>query len=283
MLLICALSISLLAPASLEHDTVAGMAIDDAADGLNRSGPSAPQAQPVPPSTVTESVIVVSAPPRPTPADPLEHVNIKTFGMMQSVDKGVVAPIASGYRQAVPTPMRDGIHNLLGNLDEPVVFLNFLAQHKLGKAGETFGRFAINSTLGIAGLLDIARKKPFHLPHRPNGFADTMGFYGAGPGPFLFLPLVGPTTVRDLSGGLVDRLVLPLGVGMPFNQLGYSLPAGVLKGLDHRLRFDGELRAQRETSEPYMASREYYLARRQREIDHLRGHDMPAQLPGEAR
>ena len=231
----------------------------------------------------SESVIVVSAPPRPTPADPLEHVNIKTFEVMQSVDHGFVAPIAFGYRRIAPTPLRDGIHNLLGNLDEPIVFLNFLAQHKVGKATETFGRFAINSTLGVAGLFDVARKKRFRLAHRPNGFADTMGFYGIRPGPFFFLPLVGPTTLRDIAGGLVDRLVLPLGVGVPFNQISYTLPTGALKGLDHRLRFDGELRTQRAASEPYVSAREYYLARRQREIDDLRGVRSPTEPASNAR
>ncbi|WP_454883400.1 MlaA family lipoprotein [Sphingomonas oryzagri] len=223
-----------------------------------------------------EAEIVVSAPPRPTRADPMERINIKTFSTMQDIDRGVVLPVADGYRKALPTPVRDGLHNFLGNLDEPIIFLNFVAQHKIGKAGETFGRFAINSTLGVAGLFDRARKHPFNLPHRPNGFADTMGFYGIGPGPFMFLPIVGPTTLRDLGGGFVDRLVLPLGIGAPFNQLAFTLPAGIAKGLDHRVRFDGELQIQRQSDQPYVSARDYYLARRQAEIDHLRSKPNPA-------
>ncbi len=230
----------------------------------------------------TPGEIVVSAPPRPTAADPLEHINIATYQAMQSVDRGIVAPVAFGYQRTVPAPVRDGIHNLLSNLDEPVVFLNFLAQHKLGKATETVGRFAVNSTLGLAGLFDVAKRKRFRLPHRPNGFADTLGFYGIRPGPFFFLPLVGPTTLRDMAGGLVDRLVLPLGVGVPFNQLGYTLPTGVLKGLDRRLRKDDELREQRDAARPYVSAREFYLARRQSEIDHLRGRAPVSLSPSDA-
>ncbi|MBL7373267.1 VacJ family lipoprotein, partial [Escherichia coli] len=85
----------------------------------------------------------------------------------------------------------------------------------------------VNTTLGAAGLFDIAKRKPFRLPHRPDGFADSFGFYGVKPGAFLFLPVVGPTTVRDLIGGLMDRMVLPTAIGVPFNRLAYSAGTGV--------------------------------------------------------
>ncbi|MFX6258432.1 MlaA family lipoprotein, partial [Acinetobacter baumannii] len=88
-----------------------------------------------------------------------------------------------------PVPVRSGIRNFLYNLREPIVFVNFLLQHKAGKAAETLGRFVVNSTVGVGGLFDMAKRRPIHLPRRPNGFADTLGFYGVKPGPFLFLPL----------------------------------------------------------------------------------------------
>src|SRR3546814_5226053 len=122
---------------------------------------------------------------------------IEAFQVSQSVDKSFVGPIAKGYEGVVPKPIRDGLGNALRNLREPINFLNFLFQFKIGKAVETVGRFAINSTIGVAGIFDVAKKPPVNLPYRPNGFANTLGFYGVEPGPYFFLPLVGPTTLRS--------------------------------------------------------------------------------------
>lgn len=206
--------------------------------------------------------------------DPLQGANVKAFGATQAVDSAVVGPLARTYKRKVPSPIRSGIHNFLYNLKEPVVFLNFLLQLKPGKAAETAGRFVINSTAGVAGLFDFAKRKPFRLPRRANGFADTLGYHGVKNGPFLFLPIVGPTTVRDLVGGFVDRLILPTTVGHPFTSVTATAPLGVLGALDHRADFDETLEVLHDGSvDPYTASREFYLRRRQAEIDHLHGRD----------
>lgn len=218
-----------------------------------------------------QGTIVVAARHHHARGDPIEAVNEKSFAVTQSVDKAIIGPIAMGYENAVPSPIRDGLHNAIYNLREPTIFLNYLLQIKPGKAAETFGRFAINSTLGIAGFIDVAKRKPFHLPHRPNGFADSFGYYGIKPGPYMFLPLVGPTTLRDLIGGGLDRLVLPLAVGRPFNQLAYSIPTGVVSALDRRVRIDAQLHELRATDNPYAALRTAYLEHRQAEIDGLKG------------
>src|SRR3546814_1283739 len=76
-------------------------------------------------------------------------------------------------------------------------FLNFLLQFKIGKAAETLGRFAVNTTFGVGGLFDVAKTMPFNLPYRRNGFANTLGFYGVEPGPYFYLPLIGSTTLRS--------------------------------------------------------------------------------------
>jgi phospholipid-binding lipoprotein MlaA len=131
----------------------------------------------------------------------------------------------------------------------------------------------INTTLGVFGLFDIAKRRPFKLPRRPNGFADTMGFYGVGPGPYLFLPIIGATTVRDLIGRNLDRLVAPLTLGKPFNQSSYTIPMNVAIILDTRSQFDEQLRELRAKNDPYAARRDFYLRDRQAEIDHLRGRD----------
>ncbi|MBV9841325.1 MAG: VacJ family lipoprotein [Sphingomonadaceae bacterium] len=239
-----------------------------------------PPAVPVPdaPQDNTVCDIVVSA-RRHVPGDPLQAANAKSFALTQDVDRAVVGPAALAYERTVPEPIRDGLRNFNLNLHEPVVFLNYLLQLKPGKAGETAGRFAVNSALGAAGLFDVARKRPFELPRRPNGFADTLGYYGVAPGPFFFLPLIGPTTLRDLLGGGVDRLVLPLSVGGPFRSLAYTVPMGADRLLDRRAEFDEQLNQVRETPDPYSARREMYLHKRQAEIEALHGTRRGAATP----
>jgi phospholipid-binding lipoprotein MlaA len=156
-------------------------------------------------------------------------------------------------------------------LDEPIVFVNFLLQFKIGKAAETVGRFAINSTIGVAGLFDFAKKHPINLPRRSNGLADTLGYYGVGPGPYLYLPLIGSTTVRDVLGRVADLSLLPAAVGKPFSNPIVSATKGALSSIDDRVENDVILTRVQESGNPYAAMREYYLKKRQAEIDVLKG------------
>ncbi len=234
----------------------------------------APAPMPAPPSPATGPVpedIVVTAQPTPK-EDPLKRANEVSFEVVEAVDEAVVAPVAMAYKDGLPNPIRKGLHNFLFNIGEPVVAVNFLLQLKPGKAIETVGRFAINSTIGIAGLLDVAKKKPFHLPHRVNGFAYTMGYYGVKQGAYLYLPLIGATTVRDVTGRLLDLAFLPTFVGAPFNNFYYTIPSGVIYALDDRVAFDDKWQELKNSDRPpYAALRDYYLAKRQAEIDELRG------------
>ncbi|MGF7148645.1 phospholipid-binding lipoprotein MlaA [Sphingomonas zeicaulis] len=217
--------------------------------------------------------IVVTGESGPPPGDPMEKINEKSFEAVQAVDKAVVGPMANTYKEAVPSPVRKGLRNFLSNLGEPVNALNFLLQLKPGKAAETVGRFAINTTVGVAGIVDVAKKKPFNLPRRTNGFANTMGYYGIGPGPYFYLPLVGPTTLRDALGDGLDRLVLPLAVGNPFNNPAYVIPAKVIDSLDQRAEYDAEVKKIRAQTNPYAAVRNVYLCRREAEIEALHGRE----------
>lgn len=236
-----------------------------------------------PPSLLADAPpedIVVTAKRRAIAADPLENLNETSFEVIQSVDKAFVGPVAIAYREKIPGPFRSGIRNFLSNIGEPIIFVNFLLQIKPGKALETAGRFTVNSTIGIAGLVDVAKKKPFHLPRRVNGFAYTMGYYGVKSGPYLYLPFIGPTTLRDVTGRIMDLMLLPIGVGKPFNNPYYAFPAGVLSSLDDRAEFDDELqRLRSQSNDPYAALRAYYLNRRQAEIDALRGRSSPPPVP----
>jgi phospholipid-binding lipoprotein MlaA len=231
--------------------------------------PTAPATAPAPENDA--GTIVVTGRSGPPPGDPAEAINEVSFVAVQAVDTAIVAPITHGYDKAAPGPAKRGVYNVLNNLNEPVVFLNYLLQLKIGKAAATAGRFTINSTIGVGGLMDVAKKKPFNLPRRANGFGDTLGYYGIGPGPYLYLPLIGSTNVRDLLGRVVDLSVLPVGVGKPFSEPLVSFGKGTVSALDDRLRYDDILERVKQSDQPYAAMREYYLKKRQAQIDVLKG------------
>ncbi|SFJ46409.1 phospholipid-binding lipoprotein MlaA [Sphingomonas sp. NFR04] len=225
--------------------------------------------------------IVVSAKPAPPRSDPMQGLNKASFDVVQAADRAVTGPVARGYKQAVPAPVRSGLRNALRNLGEPVVAVNYLLQLKPGKSLETIGRLAVNSTLGVAGLLDVAKRRPFHLPHRANGFAYTLGYYGVKPGSYLYLPLIGPTTVRDLAGRLGDVSLLPFAVGAPFRNPLVAGSATAIRLVDERAEADDAIQQTRtENADPYAATRSRYLKQRQAEIDSLRGtHSDPSSDP----
>jgi len=216
------------------------------------------------------------------PSDPAAAVNEVSFKAVQAVDDAVVGPVADGYVAVTPKPLRQGVHNALNNLSEPINFVNALLQLKVGKAFKALGRFGINSTIGVAGLVDVARRKPFSLPYQRNGFANTLGFYGIGAGPYMYLPLIGPTSARDLVGRVLDLSLVPGVAGKPFSSPAYALGTGVARSLDDRVELDAFLRRLRsDCTNPYAAERDYYLAVREAEIAALRKKpfDLESRLP----
>lgn len=222
-------------------------------------------------SAPPENEIVVEGEIGPPKSDPMERVNEESYRLTQAVDRALVEPVAYAYRDGLPRPVRDGLGNVVRNLGEPSNALNFLLQGKVGKAFETLGRLAINSTLGIGGLIDVAGKPGISLPYRRNGFANTMGFYGVGPGPYLYLPVTGATSARDLAGATLDQLLLPLAVGRPFNRPTFAATYFMVNGLDQRLTFDEEIASIRNADDPYRLRRETYLVKRRRDIAALKG------------
>lgn len=197
-------------------------------------------------------------------------INKQTYVVMQKVDDLVVAPIALGYKKALPVPVRKGLHNFFFNLTEPVNFVNHLLQLHPGRAFKVLVRFGVNSTVGIGGLLDVAKNKPFHIYYRPNGFANTLGYYGIGPGPYMFLPLVGPTSPRDLIGSLLNNAFLPF-FFKPFKNYYYVTSAGLITELDYRVDIDAGVERARKTSNPYATYRQLYFKSRFEEIEALHG------------
>jgi phospholipid-binding lipoprotein MlaA len=232
-------------------------------------------APPADPPLEGGDIIIVEGTVGPPPGDPAAQINEAVFNVAQDIDMAVVGPVAEVYEDDIPKPLRNGIRNFLRNLLEPVNALNFLLQLKPGKAFETLGRFVINSTVGVAGVFDVASDDPFNLPWRRNGLANTLGYYGVGPGPYFYLPLIGATTLRDLAGSLVDQSIVPFVVGPPLNTPYYAVPAYTLNSLQFRMEFDETLGAIRDSIDPYTALREYYLCRREREIEALHNRPPP--------
>lgn len=205
-----------------------------------------------------------------TPGDPWERTNRGFFKTQSSIDRRFFRPVAQAYEKVVPKPVRSGLRNFLRNLSEPIVFVNDLLQLRPGRAVRTLGRFAINSTVGLGGTIDVAKK--LDLPYRSNGFGNTLGRWGVGPGPYLYLPLIGPTTLRDLLAGQIDGLTLPVGVGFPFNRLDYQLSRTVVSTIDKRAEAEEDLQALLAgAADPYATLRSVYLQSREAAIADARG------------
>lgn len=143
------------------------------------------------------------------PVDPFEPLNRKVMSFNDDLDKAVIRPVALTYRDRVPRPVRQGVSNVLGNIADVWSFFNSTLQLKVRQAAELGGRVVINSVLGLGGLLDVASE--FGLEHRSEDFGQTLGRWGVPSGPYLVLPVLGPSSVRDAAATLtLDRYMDPL-------------------------------------------------------------------------
>ncbi|MDP3295376.1 MAG: VacJ family lipoprotein [Nevskia sp.] len=140
--------------------------------------------------------------PADDPADPLEPVNRVVFKINETADKYALRPIAKGYVYVTPAPIRSGVSHFFDNLDEPRNIVNALLQGKLLQASKNLGRLALNSTAGLVGFIDVASE--VGLESHDEGFGQTLGYWGVGEGWYLMLPLLGPSTNRDLIGFVGD-------------------------------------------------------------------------------
>jgi len=140
--------------------------------------------------------------------DPFEPTNRFFFDATQKADRAILKPIAKGYVAVVPKPLRDGLHNVLTNIDQPVVFGNEILQGSPKSAGATLGRFVVNSTVGVGGAIDIATK--IGIPSDDQDAGITLGKWGLSEGPYVFVPLVGPAPPRDALGRGIDYFMQPL-------------------------------------------------------------------------
>ena len=139
--------------------------------------------------------------------DPLEPTNRVFYAVNNGLDTVILRPLAVAYRYAVPQVVRNPIHNVLTNISSPVTFVNDVTQAKPRRAGDTFMRFVINSTVGVAGLFDVA--SGWGYPAHETDFGVTLALWGVPEGPFLFLPVLGPSNPRDALGFGVDTVIDP--------------------------------------------------------------------------
>lgn len=141
--------------------------------------------------------------------DPLEPINRKVYGFNSTVDNAVVKPVAKAYVKVTPEPLQTGIHNFFGNLEDLYIGANNLLQGKWQQAGSDVGRVALNTTLGLAGFIDIAT--PARIPKHNEDFGQTLGVWGVGSGPYLVVPFLGTKTLRDTGDWIMGAYMDPVG------------------------------------------------------------------------
>lgn len=149
---------------------------------------------------IVEGDIVIS--------DPMEEQNRRVFAFNQGVDRVIINPVVKGYRAAAPEPVRTGIRNVLRNLRSPITLANQLLQGDLRGAGDAFVRAAINTTIGVGGIFDVAGYEG--IEYEPEDFGQTLAVWGVDHGPYLIVPILGPSSARDYAGYFVDSLADPL-------------------------------------------------------------------------
>jgi phospholipid-binding lipoprotein MlaA len=201
-------------------------------------------------------------------ADPYEGFNRQMFAFNNGVDHYALGPAASVYETVTPEFARDRVGDFLGNLKSPVIFVNDVLQAEPSRASDTFLRFTINTTVGIVGLWDAAQY--FGIDRHSEDFGQTLAVWGFGSGPYLVMPLLGPTNPRDLLGTGVDVAFDPLTwtefAGQPDLDDQIAMGRGILGGLNARVALDDQIKALNEQPEPYVALRRIYSSQRQAAI-----------------
>lgn len=201
--------------------------------------------------------------------DPFESYNRGVFAVNDALDQAILKPVATGYKKAVPEPVRDGAHNFLVNLRAPVNLANELLQGDLDGAGKTVTRTLINTTVGVGGLFDVAGHEGMEYEHED--FGQTLAVWGVDHGPYVVIPLMGPSSFRDATGLLVDSLADPLRIYL-FNveKEGWHYARVGMTALDTRTELLGSLEDLRKNSYDYYAAMRssYYQYREAMVNDH---------------
>lgn len=213
--------------------------------------------------------------------DPAEPFNRRMYGVNNVIDRNVLRPVAVGYRAVVPGSVRLGVRNVLGNLRTPVVVLNDVLQGEPRRAGDTLGRFVVNSTAGFGGIFDVAQDH-FGVRGHTEDFGQTLATWGVGEGPYIFVPVLGPSNPRDLAGFGVDIATNPLtwvGQGVVVDALSYARAGATV--VDTRESLIEVLDdVNRSSLDPYATLRSGYRQRRNAEIGNRVGQAAPSAAGG---
>lgn len=200
-----------------------------------------------------------------SPGDPWERFNRRMFAFNQELDRVLVRPLSRLTNGLTPGPIGKAIHNFIVNLNEPVVVANDLLQIRPGPAVRSAFRFVVNSTAGGLGAIDVA--KALGDPSHINGFGDTLGRWRVGPGPYMVLPVFGPSSVRDLFGTLVDDATVPIqAIDFPY-RTEVDITVQFIGGLNERDDVAKDLDTLLEgAADPYATLRSSYLQSREAQI-----------------
>ena len=198
----------------------------------------------------------------PEAEDPWENLNRGTFAFNQKFDKYLLSPVAKGYRFIFPSEIRTGVRNFLSNLTEPWTSINSIFQGDFTNTGNAIARFLINSTAGILGIFDVATEIGFEK--QKEDFGQTLAVHGVGPGPYLMLPFLGPSTLRDALGKITSLYADPVTLALERNDKDQWIWIGMaVKGVDFREQNLEKIDNLNATSVDFYATlRSLYLERR---------------------
>jgi len=198
----------------------------------------------------------------PAVHDPWEGTNRGIFAFNEGLDRWFLEPVATGWDFVIPDPVQDSLKRFFRNLGFPVVFVNDLLQGKPVAAAQDVGRFLLNSTAGIAGLFDPAAEAG--LPANDEDFGQTLGVWGVPPGPYLVLPLLGPSSPRDTGGMAVDSATLAYPFFLPWF---VNFTATSVNVVNRRALLLETIREERKSAfDFYVAVRNAYVQRRENQV-----------------
>jgi phospholipid-binding lipoprotein MlaA len=208
------------------------------------------------------------------PNDPIEPVNRAIFDLNMFLDGLIVEPLAELYRFMLPQEARNSVRSFLRNLSTPVILANDLMQGEMDRAGNTVARFMVNTTIGVGGLFDIAEKQGY--PYHSEDFGQTMAVHGVDDGFYLVLPVLGPSSLRDTGGRVVDIFLDPLSYGSDDIWDAVGPGRAIIRGIDARERNIETLRELEQDSVDFYARiRSLYYQTRREEISNGRADDVP--------
>lgn len=204
-------------------------------------------------------------PPGDQIADADEARNRAAHATNIALDRAVLNPVSTAYGTALPEPVRVGVSNFASNLNQPGYVVNNILQLRLGDAAQNTLRFALNSTVGVAGLFDVATA--LGVPEESTDFGETLHIYGVGEGDYVVHPFLGPSTTRDTVGMVVDYAMNPLRHYVDTTESYYSTAASIGSGLNSRYEFGDTISSVLyESADSYAQLRSLYLQQRRFEL-----------------